>query len=85
MLVVAEILGWIATVFRGAGMLVKKANMVKYLVSVGNLFWMLNGVLTHNIPLIVSNGFCLAVMIYEIVKTSIGKKKDVTQDTRSSL
>lgn len=85
MIILAEILGWVATVFRGAGMLVKKANMVKYLVSVGNLFWMLNGILTHNIPLIVSNGFCLAVMIYEIVKTSIDKKKDATQDTGDLL
>ena len=85
MVILAEILGWVATVFRGAGMLVKKANMVKYLVSVGNLFWMLNGILTHNIPLIVSNGFCLAVMIYEIVKTSIDKKKDATQDTGDLL
>ena len=82
---IAEIMGWIATIFRGAGMLVKKANMVKYLVSVGNLFWMLNGILTHNIPLIVSNGFCLAVMIYEIVKTSIDQKKDATQDTGNTL
>lgn len=50
-------------------MLAKKASMVKYLVSVGNLFWMLNGVFTGNVPLIVSNGFCLLVMIYELLKT----------------
>lgn len=66
--ILAEILGWVATVFRGAGMLAKKAVLVKYLVSIGNLFWMLNGVLTHNVPLVVSNGFCLAVMLYEIIK-----------------
>lgn len=76
MVVLAEILGWIATVFRGAGMLVKKANMVKYLVSIGNLFWMLNGIFTKNIPLIVSNGFCLVVMLYEIIKNYIdGRNK----------
>lgn len=68
MAIIAEILGWVATVFRGAGMLAKKAILVKYLVSVGNLFWMLNGILTHNVPLVVSNGFCLAVMGYEIFK-----------------
>lgn len=68
MFVVAEILGWVATIFRGAGMLAKKALLVKYLVSIGNLFWMLNGILTHNVPLVVSNGFCLAVMGYEIFK-----------------
>ena len=69
---IAELLGWIATLFRGAGMLAKKANMVKYLVSIGNLFWMLNGIFTSNVPLIVSNGFCLLVMLYEIVKTKKG-------------
>ena len=66
-------MGWVATVFRGAGMLVKKAEMVKYLVSIGNLFWMLNGIMTKNVPLVVSNGFCLAVMVVEIVKTKIKK------------
>ena len=66
-------MGWVATVFRGAGMLVKKADMVKYLVSIGNLYWMLNGVMTKNVPLVVSNGFCLAVMVVEIVKNRIKK------------
>lgn len=70
-----ELIGWIATVFRGAGMLCKRADMVKYLVSIGNLFWMINGILTANTPLIVSNAFCLAVMLYEIVKTRL-KNKD---------
>jgi hypothetical protein len=63
-----ELLGWIATLFRGAGMLMKRASLVKYLVSIGNFFWMLNGIFTKNTPLIVSNAFCLAVMVYEIVK-----------------
>ncbi len=65
---IADIIGWIATIFRGAGMLAKRANMVKYLVSVGNLCWLINGILTDNAPLIASNGFCLAIMLYEIIK-----------------
>lgn len=72
---VAEIIGWVATVFRGAGMLCKGAQMVKYLVSIGNLCWMINGIMTKNTPLIVSNGFCLLVMIYEIIATFIKSKK----------
>lgn len=67
MAIIAEIIAWVATLFRGAGMLAKKANTIKYLVSTGNLFWMLNGVMTRNIPLVVSNGFCLVVMLYEII------------------
>lgn len=71
--VIAEIVAWVATVFRGAGMLAKSANKVKYLVSLGNLFWMISGIITGNIPLIVSNGFCLVVMVYDIIKRSRDK------------
>lgn len=49
-------------------MLAKRAEMVKYLVSIGNLCWMVNGIMTRNLPLIVSNGFCLVVMAWEIAK-----------------
>lgn len=80
-----EIIGWIATVFRGAGMLCKSANMVKYLVSVGNLFWMINGLLTHNTPLVVSNAFCLAVILFEIAikyyKNKLEKYERETETT----
>ena len=72
---IAEIIGWIATVFRGAGMLMKRADLVKYLVSIGNLCWMINGILTGNVPLIASNAFCLAVMLFEIAKKVV-KKED---------
>ena len=64
---IAEIMGWIATIFRGAGMLAH-GMMVKYLVSIGNLFWFINGAMTSNTPLMVSNGFCLIVMLYEMYR-----------------
>lgn len=64
----AEIIGWVATIFRASGMLMKSANMVKYLVSAGNFFWMLNGILTNNVPLIASNAICLVIMLVDIIK-----------------
>ncbi len=67
--IISQILGWVATVFRAGGMLAKKPMMIKWLVSIGNLGWMLSGVLTGNIPLIVSNALCLVVMAVEIIKT----------------
>ena len=73
MVLIAEIVAWMATLFRGAGMLAKGAERVKFLVSVGNLFWMINGIMTRNVPLIVSNGFCLLVMIYDFVVRFIKK------------
>lgn len=68
MIILIEIIGWLATVFRSWGMLVKSANAVKWLVSVGNLFWMINGILTRNIPLIASNAICLVIMLIDIIK-----------------
>lgn len=73
--VIAEVIGWVATFFRSAGMLCKSANMVKYLVSVGNLCWMINGFMTHNTPLIASNAICLAIMLFEIVKNMRNKQQ----------
>lgn len=70
-----DLIGWIATIFRASGMLAKRADLVKWLVSIGNLFWMINGIMTHNAPLIASNAICLAVMVWEIVVTSIKRKK----------
>lgn len=67
MLLIAEIIGWIATIFRSAGMLVKSADLVKYLVSIGNLCWMVNGIMTKNIPLIASNAICLLIMLWDII------------------
>jgi hypothetical protein len=66
--IISQILGWIATFFRAGGMLAKKPLTVKLLVSVGNLGWMVSGILTSNIPLVVSNALCLVVMIIELVK-----------------
>lgn len=39
---IAEIIAWIATFFRASGMLIKRTDLVKYLVSLGNLFWFIN-------------------------------------------
>ena len=67
--ILSQILGWVATVFRAGGMLAKKPMTVKLLVSVGNLGWALSGILTGNVPLIVSNVLCLCVMAVELVRS----------------
>lgn len=54
--------------------LVGECMTVKWLVSVGNLGWMLSGALTGNIPLVVSNAVCLIVMVVEIIRNRKGKK-----------
>jgi hypothetical protein len=70
--IISQIAGWLATIFRAGGMLAKNAKTVKVLVSIGNLGWMISGILTANIPLIASNALCLVVMAVELIK---GRKK----------
>lgn len=72
--IINTIVSWIATFFRAGGMLAKDPTTVKRLVSVGNLGWMLSGILTGNIPLVVSNAVCLIVMVVEIIKSRRKKK-----------
>lgn len=85
MYIASQILGWIATFFRAGGMLAKKPMTVKYLVSVGNLGWMLSGILTQNVPLIVSNAICLVVMVIEIFKTKKNQTKFTIYEENSLL
>lgn len=66
--VISQIAGWLATAFRAGGMLAKDVMMVKWLVSIGNLGWAVSGLLTENVPLVVSNVLCLAIMAIEIIR-----------------
>ena len=66
--IVSQIFGWVATFFRAGVMLVKNPMTIKWLVSIGNFGWMVSGILTGNVPLIVSNAICLVVMAVEIIK-----------------
>ena len=72
---IAEIIGWVATVFRASGMLMKSANLVKYLVSAGNFFWMVNGIMIGNAPLVASNLICLVIMLVDIIKNKVKGKE----------
>lgn len=67
--ILSQILSWIATVFRAGGMLAKKQMTVKMLVSIGNLGWAISGILTNNVPLVVSNVLCLIVMVVELIRS----------------
>lgn len=65
---ISQILGWVSTFLRAGGMLAKDPMRIKLLVSGGNLGWMLSGVLTGNVPLVVSNALCLVIMVVEIIR-----------------
>ena len=71
--IINAIVSWTAVFFRASGMIAKKPMTVKWLVSIGNAGWALSGILTGNIPLIVSNVICLIVMAVEIIKNKRGK------------
>lgn len=67
-MIIADIFGWVATFFRGGGMLMKNANTVKWWVTLGNICWIVNGILINNTPLIVCNVLCVAIMLIDIIK-----------------
>lgn len=80
--IISQVLGWIATFFRASGMLARKPMTVKWLVSIGNLGWAISGILTENIPLVVSNVLCLIVMGVEIIKNR--KERNGPKTSRAS-
>lgn len=75
--ILSQVAGWIATFLRASGMLAKKPMTIKLLVSGGNAGWLLSGILTGNIPLIVSNGLCLVIMAVELIRNR--KDKDASK------
>ena len=72
--ILSQIAGWIATFLRAGGMLAKEPMTIKLLVSAGNLGWLISGILTANVPLIVSNGLCLIIMVVELIRKGGNKK-----------
>ena len=66
--ILSQIAGWVATFLRAGGMLAKEPLTIKLLVSAGNLGWLISGILTANVPLVVSNGLCLIIMVVELVR-----------------
>lgn len=72
--ILSQIAGWIATFLRAGGMLAKEPMTIKLLVSAGNLGWLISGILTANVPLVVSNGLCLIIMVIELVRKNGNKK-----------
>lgn len=66
--ILSQVAGWIATFLRAGGMLAKEPLTTKLLVGAGNLGWLISGILTANVPLIVSNGLCLIIMVVELIR-----------------
>ena len=72
--ILSQVAGWIATFLRAGGMLAKEPMTIKLLVSAGNLGWLISGILTANIPLVVSNGLCLIIMVVELIRKGGNRK-----------
>ena len=72
--ILSQIAGWIATFLRAGGMLAKEPMTIKLLVSAGNFGWLISGILTANVPLVVSNGLCLIIMAVELIRNKSNDK-----------
>ena len=73
--ILSQALGWIAAGFRAAGMLAKKPNTIKWLVSVGNACFAVNGLMESNWPLVASNVLCLVLAAVDVVRRKKAQKK----------
>lgn len=82
--IINAVISWTAVFFRAGGMLAKDAMTVKWLVSIGNFGWAISGLLTENVPLVVSNVLCLAIMAFEIIKNKKEKKNGPKTSRASS-
>lgn len=77
--IILSILGWAATFFRAAGMLVKSPILTKVLTSVGNLGWLAVGLiqwiaLDMSSSLFFSNMLCLVMFLIFMLKTKKEEK-----------
>ena len=66
--VIAEIIGGFAALFRVSSLFSKVPERIKILVTIGNLLFMIQGIINKSPSLIISNGACLVAFIVQLLK-----------------
>lgn len=63
---IAEIIGGFAALFRVSSLFMKHPKRIKLLVSIGNLLFLIQGIIRKSPSLIVANGACIIAFIIDI-------------------
>lgn len=66
--IIAEIIGGFAALFRVSSLFSKVPERIKVLVTIGNLLFMIQGIINKSPSLIISNGACLVAFIIQFLK-----------------
>lgn len=66
--IIAEIIGGFAALFRVSSLFSKVSERIKILVTIGNLLFMIQGIINKSPSLIISNGACLVAFIVQFLK-----------------
>jgi hypothetical protein len=66
--IIAEIIGGFAALFRVSSLFSKVPKRIKILVTIGNLLFMIQGIINKSPSLIISNGACLVAFIVQLLK-----------------
>ena len=66
--IIAEIIGGFAALFRVSSLFSKVPERIKILVTIGNLLFMIQGIINKSPSLIISNGACLIAFIVQFLK-----------------
>lgn len=66
--IIAEIIGGFAALFRVSSLFSKVPERIKILVTIGNLLFMIQGIINKSPSLIISNGACLVAFIVQFLK-----------------
>ena len=66
--IIAEIIGGFAALFRVSSLFSKVPERIKILVTIGNLLFMIQGIINKSPSLIISNGACLIAFVIQFLK-----------------
>ena len=66
--IISEIIGGFAALFRVSSLFSKVPERIKILVTIGNLLFMIQGIINKSPSLIISNGACLIAFIVQFLK-----------------
>lgn len=72
---IAEIIGGFAALFRVSSLFSKIPERIKFLVTIGNFLFMVQGFINNSPSLIISNGACLIAYLVQYIKSKSDKKK----------
>lgn len=65
---IAEILGYLASIFIACSLLMKDIKKLRYINSIGCILFVIYGIIIEAYPVALMNGFCVLINLYYLIK-----------------